>query len=154
MKPTPHQCIGALALAGALAFAPSCATSGGFANKRAEAAAKADFANIVKPLFEHRCSACHNDLGSPAGLNIQSRESVFTAGAAFIVPGQPESSRVFLALTRPASHPGVMPADGWGITGEQEAALTRWIKYGAPWPEGPEGEIERKPYRVDFDDYL
>ncbi|MGI9242959.1 MAG: c-type cytochrome domain-containing protein [Verrucomicrobiales bacterium] len=111
------------------------------------------FTTTVKPLFESRCVWCHRDGKALAGLNLQDREASLDSALRFIVPGHPDQSRIYRAVTLEAAHPNTMPGDGWGITQSQKDALHAWIITGAPWPEGPEGEIKKKSYRVDFDDY-
>ena len=111
------------------------------------------FTSVVKPLFESRCVWCHGNAKALAGLNLQDRQASLDNALRFIVPGQPDESRIYRAVTLEAAHPNTMPGDGWGITQSQKDALHAWIITGAPWPEGPEGQIKKKPYRVDFDDY-
>ena len=112
------------------------------------------FRKTVKPLIEQRCVWCHSNSKPSAGLNFQNKSTVFDPALRFIVPGDPEQSRIYLAVTKPAMHPTVMPGDGWGITAAQSQALHDWIKNGAPWPAGNAGKISRRPYRIDRDDYL
>lgn len=122
--------------------------------KITSAEAESDFEGIVKPLFEHRCVWCHNDKLSNAGLNLQNRESVFQSDSSFIVSGKPQKSLLYSSIGRHPQHLKSMPADGWKITDKQAQAIYEWIKAGAPWPEGREGDIQKKNYRVDLDDYL
>ena len=112
------------------------------------------FLSTVKPLIESRCVWCHSNQKPGAGLNFQDRVATLDPAAKFIVPGQPEASRVYRAVTQEASHPRVMPGDGWGITTAQKAAIKKWIEEGAAWPDDRSGRIRRKPYRVDHEDYL
>jgi len=119
----------------------------------------AEFTKHVKPLFERRCVRCHNRYQLPAGLNFNDREAVLTGTRAgteyrFIVPGSPEQSLIYLAITQPAVHPNMMPGDGWGLTKSQEQHVHDWIKAGAPWPEGFRGRLREKSLRVEFDDQL
>lgn len=118
------------------------------------AEAVSDFEEIVKPLFEHRCVWCHNDREPKAGLNMQSRSIVFNSSLRFVVPGKPEQSLIYTAIERHPQHLKAMPADGWKITDRQAQAIRNWIRGGAPWPDGREGEIRKKDYRVDLDEYL
>jgi hypothetical protein len=111
------------------------------------------FHSTVKPLFESRCVWCHGKRKTLAGLNLQDRSTSLDPALRFIVPGEPGQSRIYRAVTLESAHPNVMPGDGWGITRAQEAGLRDWIAAGAPWPEGSGGQIDRKPYRVDHDDY-
>ena len=112
------------------------------------------FANTVKPLIEKRCVWCHSNRKPLAGLNFQDRTSVQNPEMMFVVPGKPDQSRIYNAVTRENAHPRVMPGDGWGITGEQKAALKKWVESGAPWPEGKAGQIRHRRFQVDREDYL
>ena len=112
-----------------------------------------EFLSTVKPLLESRCVWCHSNREASGGLNFQDRSATLDPQLAFVVPGDPDKSRLYRAVTHEAAHPRVMPGDGWGITGGQEAAIKDWIVAGAPWPVDRSGRIKRKPYRVDHDDY-
>lgn len=116
--------------------------------------AESDFETIVKPLFEHRCVWCHNDREPKAGLNLQSRELVYTSNSRFVIAGKPGQSLLYTAIGRHPQDLKAMPADGWKISAEQARAIHNWIAGGAPWPEGRDGKIRKKDYRVDLDDYL
>lgn len=120
----------------------------------ATAKAEAGFQTVVKPLFEHRCVWCHDDREPNAGLNLQSREIVFNSSSKFVVPGKPEDSLLYTAIGRHPQNLKAMPVDGWKITDEQARAIRDWIAGGAPWPDGTDGVIRKKNYRVDLDDYL
>ena len=117
------------------------------------ASGEAAFAQTVKPLLEHRCAWCHDNEAPTAGLNLQDRDLVLNPSLGFLVPGKPDQSSLYQAVERDSRHMNVMPADGWGVTAAQKQALHDWIAAGAPWPDGEAGEIVRKDYRVDFDDY-
>lgn len=148
---------GMLALVTGLATATLCACRTGDPAAKgigSEHPAAIAFREEVKPLFSHRCAHCHNDQKPAAGLNFQDRKSVVDPAGRFVVPGQPERSRVYLAVTQPNTHPSTMPGDGWGITEQQTKALELWIRKGAPWPSGLAGKIRPKSYRVELDDYL
>ena len=118
------------------------------------ASAESEFDTTVKPLFEHRCVWCHNDREPKAGLNFQNRDIVFNSKSRFIVAGKPEQSLLYTAIGRHPTELKAMPADGWKITDKQAQAIRNWIAGGAPWPEGRDGEIRKRDYRVDLDDYL
>ena len=111
------------------------------------------FQKTVKPLFEKRCVWCHQNGKSLGGLNLEDRALTLDPAQRFIVPGDPDESRIFQAISKPSTHPRIMPGDGWGLTHKQEEAIREWIVGGAPWPEGSSGRIQRKPYQVDHDDY-
>ena len=135
------------------AMSSSCRTGGGQPDALGSSGQHA-FRHGVKPLVEERCVWCHNNSRASAGLNFERPATVVAAAAKFVVPGKPDQSRIFLAVTRPNAHPRAMPGDGWGITANQKAMLQRWIEQGAVWPGGRAGKIRKKRYRVEFDDYL
>ncbi len=114
------------------------------------------FITSVKPVLEHRCLHCHHEGQPNGGLNFQDRGAVLRGNAAgpFLVSGKPEESRIWQAIDQPASHPHVMPGDGWGLTDGQRDAFERWIETGAHWPTDRSGRLKRKNYEVEIDDYL
>lgn len=110
------------------------------------------FVQVVKPLFEHRCSQCHFDGHTPANLNVTDSTSVLQGdflGKPFIVTGAPEKSLLFRALTQSGMHPKAMPGDGWGLTTAQVQQVRAWITSGAQWPSGRAGKIKRRELRVE-----
>ena len=111
------------------------------------------FQRTVKPLFERRCVWCHSHDDPRAGLNVQDRTATLNPALRFIVPGEPDESRIYRAITLEGAHPGAMPGDGWGLTEEQRTAVRDWIAGGAPWPEGSNGRIRKKPVIIEHDDY-
>lgn len=111
----------------------------------------------VKPVLEHRCIACHGKRVANAGLNFQEQTTILAkskSGRPFVVPGNPEASQLFLAITRPNLHPRIMPGDGFGLNELEVAAIRKWIKDGAPWPKDDRRTLRAKPLRVDRTDYL
>lgn len=122
---------------------------------RSDSTESADtFVTVIKPLVESRCSWCHSQDHAAGGLNFQDRAGTLNSPRTFLVPGSPDKSLIYQALARPGEHPHVMPGDGWGITSAQLDTVRKWIMNGAHWPEGRSGQIHRKPYQVDLDDYL
>ena len=140
-----------LAIATTTIVLAACAT----VPKPAAATSKGElaFQSTVKPLFEKRCVWCHGNRKALGTLNLQDRAATLDPAKRFVVPGRPAESRIYQAITKASTHPRVMPADGWGITKDQETAIGDWIQNGAPWPEGSAGRIHRKSYQVDHDDY-
>lgn len=146
--------ISGVALLAAAFFTPACTTTPDPPLDSKSQASEKIFTSSVKPLFESRCSWCHSNELPQGGLNFQDKDSLVSSPRKFLVPGAPDKSLIYLALSRPGKHPQVMPGDGWGITAEQKSAIRTWIESGAYWPQGKKGTIRRKPYSVDFDDYL
>lgn len=102
-----------------------------------------DFVKQIKPILADRCVECHNSETLLGELNLQSRELAFRkrkAGPA-IVPGSPEKSMLYLALTLPAKDKKAMPATGHRIPKDEVATIRQWIVEGAKWPEGKDGAI-------------
>jgi hypothetical protein len=140
-----------LAASSAVLALVSCATT---ARQTTGTPGEVAFRSTVRPLFEHRCIHCHNDKKPLAGLNLQDRDGSLDPARRFIIPGDPQNSRIYRAVMQENAHPKVMPADGWGITKIQEDALKKWISEGAPWPEGRAGQLRKKTYRIERGDYL
>jgi mono/diheme cytochrome c family protein len=107
-----------------------------------------DFVKQIKPILADRCVECHNAETLLGELNLQNRELAFRkrkAGPA-IVPGAPEKSMLYLALTLPPKDKKAMPATGHRIPKDEVATIRQWIAEGAKWPEGKEGvvSVQRK----------
>src|SRR5690606_6923533 len=96
------------------------------------------FESKIRPLFVNRCSECHGEKKQEMGLRVARRDAVFKGGdgGPVDVPGEPEKS----PLTDAVKHTGdyQMPPDT-KLPDEEIAALTNWIKLGAPWPDDPHG---------------
>jgi hypothetical protein len=107
-----------------------------------------DFVKQVKPILADRCVECHNSETIFGELNLQSRELAFRKRklAPAIVPGEPEKSMLYLALTLPPKDKKAMPATGHRIPKDEASIIRQWIKEGAKWPEGKEGvvSVQRK----------
>ncbi|MCB1094238.1 MAG: c-type cytochrome domain-containing protein [Verrucomicrobiales bacterium] len=132
----------------------ACTTTSPPPGTSARSVSEQQFLTTVKPLVESRCSWCHSDGNPQGGLNFQDRDAIFNSSRPFLKPGSPDTSLIYLALTRPKRHPQVMPGDGWGIAESQLKAVRKWIESGAEWPDGKEGMIRRTAYKVVMDDYL
>ena len=102
-----------------------------------------DFVKQIKPILADRCIECHNSETLLGELNLQNREHAFhkrKAGPA-IVPGSPEKSMLYLALTLPPKDKKAMPATGHRIPKDEISMIRQWIAEGAKWPEGKEGAL-------------
>lgn len=102
-----------------------------------------DFVKKIKPILADRCVECHNSDTIFGELNLQNREHAFhkrKAGPA-IVPGSPEKSMLYLALTLPPKDKKAMPATGHRIPKDEVSTIRQWIAEGAKWPEGKDGAI-------------
>src|SRR5262249_42598021 len=81
------------------------------------------------------CHQCHGPEKQRGGLRLDSRSALLTGGDSgpAIVPGQPEKSRLVQAVQY-AGDLRMPPKSK--LSDEQTAALTAWVKMGAPAPEG------------------
>ena len=105
-------------------------------------AEEAFFLSEVKPILEKNCLRCHS--GAPDRLNLSNRAAAMApvdAGNPFIVPGQPEKSRMVTAIGRNGTHPRAMPRLNVSLTDMEIGVLHDWIADGAAWPTGPKGNL-------------
>jgi len=113
---------------------------------RAALQGEVDFARHVAPVLRERCLYCHEPAEMPGRYSLARRADAFAdAGAGpRIVPGRPGASRLVQVLGE--GHPGTstMPAVGDQLTDGERGILTRWVAQGAPWPEGPGGDLRSR----------
>jgi hypothetical protein len=100
----------------------------------AESAAADFFEARIRPLLAEHCIECHGPKEQSGQLRLDSREALLTGGehGAAITPGDPAKSRLMAAVRREGELK--MPPDK-PLSQEQVAALTEWVKLGAPWPK-------------------
>jgi hypothetical protein len=98
------------------------------------------FIERLLPLLKEKCLACHGndpkklraklDLRTRAGM-LQGGES----GQPTVIPGQPEKSPLYVAVTRRSEELVMPPKENDRLSAEQVEWLRRWIAAGAPWPD-------------------
>ncbi len=105
-----------------------------------------DFVTEVKPILSRSCLPCHHSGTLLAHFNLETREKAFRLGPTgrFIVPGSPESSRLWHLIA--TGHPerideDLMPSNGPRLTDVEKNVLYRWIEQGADWPDGEDGRL-------------
>jgi hypothetical protein len=122
-------------------------------DKREASDEKVSFAKQVKPLLSSICLPCHHSETLLGGLNLESRKTAFGGreGRAFLVPGEPDQSLIYLVTENPHGKTPAfekMPAmENVFLSAEERALLRKWIEQGAAWPSGVEGWI--KPLKID-----
>lgn len=131
MNPTPFT-LGVLTAAAALAFFAAGCTS----PHPAESASPGGTFARVRPVLEAHCVHCH-------GKTRLAQMPAFTDTAAlarlkgtWIIPGQPERSRLLQVVTLTDQQPGAMPPTGHAIAKADVEKIRAWIQAGAPLPEG------------------
>lgn len=99
------------------------------------------FVRRVWPLFQEKCLACHGQDESKikGGLDMRALGPTLRGGDSAIpalVPGKPEASPLYLAVTRDhVDWEAMPPKENDQLTTEQKGWLHAWISQGAPWPE-------------------
>ncbi len=94
-----------------------------------------DYLRDIKPLFATHCYACHGALKQEAGLRVDTAEAMRQGGdsGAAVVSGAVDAS---LLLQRISSTDATarMPPEGKGLSADQIAKVTDWIRGGAMGP--------------------
>jgi hypothetical protein len=89
----------------------------------------------VRPILAARCFKCHGGAEPKAHFRLDSRAGLLKGGdtGLAIVPGKPAESLLIDAINYGDTYQ--MPPDG-KLKPAEIAALTQWVKIGAPWPDG------------------
>ncbi|MGE3313480.1 MAG: PSD1 and planctomycete cytochrome C domain-containing protein [Planctomycetaceae bacterium] len=109
------------------------------------------FETKVRPVFAAKCQKCHAGEKHKGGLSLDSLSAILAGGDSgpALVAGKPEESLLIEAL----NYNGLeMPPTGKLAEGEI-AAITDWVKMGAPWPAEQPGAVTRKgDFQITDDD--
>jgi hypothetical protein len=91
------------------------------------------FEKKVRPVLATRCYKCHGPTKQEAGLRVDSRAALLEGGDSgpAIVPGKPAEGLLVDAINYGELYQ--MPKDG-KLKPDEIAAITEWVKRGAPWP--------------------
>ena len=102
------------------------------------AAATADFARDVAPVFEKHCLGCHGPQMQMNGLRLDQKESALKGSRSgpVIVPRNSAGSRLIRLVSGTSPDKKVMPPAGTRLTAAEIATLRAWIDQGAAWPDG------------------
>jgi mono/diheme cytochrome c family protein len=117
--------------------------SAGLAAPAGSSSAEELFARRIQPLFKEKCLACHGDDPQKikGGLDMRTRASLLKGGESekpSIVPGKPDASPLWLAVTREGdteNWAAMPPKENDKLSKEQLAWVKEWIAGGAPWPD-------------------
>jgi mono/diheme cytochrome c family protein/cytochrome c553 len=88
----------------------------------------------VRPVLAAHCQECHGAEKHKGGLRLDGRGAMLKGGetGAVVVPGKPDASPLIEAIR----YEGDVQMPPKGKLKDQEiAALTDWVKRGAPWPD-------------------
>ena len=92
------------------------------------------FAARVAPIFENKCSNCHNTEKRKGKLRLDSFENVMRGGKDGIVvkPGDPKHSELFRRINLSPDEKDFMPTDGKPpLTASEVKVIELWIASGA-----------------------
>jgi hypothetical protein len=107
------------------------------ASARADDAQGDFFERKVRPLLEANCFGCHGPEKQKAGLRLDTRDAALRGGDSgpVVHPGDPEHSRL-MEVVRYDDEIRMPPKKK--LDPAEIAALSDWIKAGAPWPNSRE----------------
>ena len=117
------------------------------------------YEDLIHPVFDRNCVACHNDETSRGGLDMSRYETLMVGGdnGAVLVPGKASKSEVFHRITLPPSSTKFMPPTNEVLSYDEIKIIEWWIENGAPKEafvsqiESPSGiaEILLRSYGID-----
>ncbi len=93
------------------------------------------FSEVVQPILERRCAACHGPEKHKANLSVESYETLRKGGKGgpVLIPGKALDSPMIHRLLLPLNDEDHMPPEGKPQpTLAEIAALQWWIEHGAP----------------------
>src|SRR5262249_26603663 len=125
------RCTPAFLLLAVYAAVPGSAA--GAAENKPDAAQVEFFEKNVRHVLVANCFSCHGPEKHKGGLRLDSQAAMLAGGDSgpAMLPGKPDDSRLIKAIRyEGAIH---MPP-GKKLPDEHIAALTAWVKMGAPWP--------------------
>ncbi len=99
------------------------------------------FVRRIKPLIQEKCIGCHgrDEEKIKGGLDLRTLAAAVEGGDSLkpsLVPGQPDASPFYLAVTRTHDVWEAMPPkDNDALSAAQIALVKSWIAAGAPWPD-------------------
>ncbi|OWK40325.1 PSD1 and planctomycete cytochrome C domain-containing protein [Fimbriiglobus ruber] len=116
----------------------------------AQSAAVEHFEKKVRPVLIEHCASCHGADGKKikGGLRTSSRADLLAGGdtGPAIVPGKPAESLLVLAV----KYDGELKMPPAGKLKDAEiAAITEWVKVGAPWPDTAGATVATTPVKKD-----
>jgi len=98
------------------------------------------FENQVRPVLANNCYRCHGPEKHRSNLRLDSRAGVLAGGDSgpAAVPGRPDDSPMIKAV----NYRDLEMPPGKRLSKTEVAALTEWVKMGAPWPGGNQAEAQ------------
>ena len=102
-------------------------------SERSKADSLMVYEDLIHPVLEEKCMACHNQNQAYGGLNMTAFESMIKGGnsGAGIQKGNPYKSLIYKRVSFPQDHLKFMPPAGVPLSYDQVATLEWWIDNGA-----------------------
>ena len=116
----------------------------------AKATAKVTYEEHVPPIFQNRCTRCHNadkKKGGPEPRQLTAARCRAAARARSIEPGDPDGSSLWLLVTH-KDEPN-MPPNSPKLPDAELDVIKQWIEAGAPETAGSKVAVKAKP-KVEF----
>lgn len=123
-----------LALQGGMPAHPALAAAAAPAAPTPDAATTEFFETKVRPVLASQCYSCHGPDAQQGGLRVDLRAAILKGGKSgpALVPGDTGGSLLIKAVAQTGALK--MPLGGH-LKEAEIAALTAWVKMGAPWPD-------------------
>src|SRR5262249_2773124 len=99
------------------------------------------FVRRVQPMLADKCLPCHgrDEEKIKGGLDLRTLATAREGGDSgypALVPGRPDASPLYLAVTRASDDWKAMPPkDNDALPAAQIAYVKDWVAAGAPWPD-------------------
>lgn len=108
------------------------------------------FADVVQPILERRCVACHGPGRSKGGLLLDTPEGLTAGGrdGAVLVAGQPAQSELVRRITLPPYDEEAMPPEGGALDVGETEVIRWWIAHGASF-DLRVGDVPDRPSSVE-----
>ena len=91
------------------------------------------FEDLIYPVFEEKCIACHNKKQEYGGLNMSKYQNIIKGGNSGlgIQKGNPYKSLIYKRVSMSQNEANFMPPAGTPLSFDQVAVLKWWIDNGA-----------------------
>jgi len=95
------------------------------------------YRDLIEPIFETKCYACHNNEVKRGGLNMAHADSLQLGGdgGPVIASGNLEESELFRRITLPQKNVKFMPPTQEALTYDEIKTVEWWINQGASFEE-------------------
>ena len=107
------------------------------------------FETNVRPLLFSKCFGCHNAKSQMGGLRLDSLDAMLKGGGGgpALLPGSVDKSHIIQAV----HYDGALKMPPSGKLKDNEiAALTEWVKMGAPWPGAKVSDAARAAQKGEY----